>query len=159
MAPAAKKKPKPKQGKAAVKPPAKARSAKPARAAPKAKAAKPAKTPKIAVGVLREEGRDADAFRTVLYYGVAVNPDRDQAFREAKAFLDAYYQKDFTRAGVEIWTACGPVEHCVDCMRGFIEAGVDHIAIRPIGADLDEQFRVFMAEVLPRARAAARAAR
>lgn len=105
--------------------------------------------------MLIEEGRDPDAFRTVLYYGVAVNRDRDRAFREAKAFLDAYYQKDFTREGVEIWTACGPVEHCVDCMRGFIEAGVDHIAIRPIGADLDEQFRVFLSEVLPRAQAAA----
>ena len=72
--------------------------------------------------MLIEEGRDPESFRTVLYYGVSVNRDRDQAFREAKAFLDAYYQKDFTREGVEIWTACGPVEHCIDCMRGFIEA-------------------------------------
>ena len=99
--------------------------------------------------MLIEEGRDPDAFRTVLYYGAAVHPDRDQAFREAKAFLDAYYQKDFTREGVEIWTACGPIKHCVDCVRGFIEAGVDHIAIRPIGADLNEQFRIFLTEVLP----------
>jgi alkanesulfonate monooxygenase SsuD/methylene tetrahydromethanopterin reductase-like flavin-dependent oxidoreductase (luciferase family) len=99
--------------------------------------------------MLLEDGRDPDAFRTVLYYGVAVNPDREQAFREAKAFLDAYYQKDFTREGVEIWTACGPVEHCVECMRGFIEAGVDHIAIRPIGAELNHQFEIFLEEILP----------
>ena len=99
--------------------------------------------------MLMEEGRDPNKFKTVLYYGVSVNRDREQAFRQAKAFLDAYYQKDFTRAGVEIWTACGPVEHCVDCLRGFIDAGVDHVAIRPIGADLNEQFRIFLAEVLP----------
>ena len=99
--------------------------------------------------MLMEEGRDPNQFKTVLYYGVSVNRDREQAFRQAKAFLDAYYQKDFTRPGVEIWTACGPVEHCVDCLRGFIDAGVDHVAIRPIGADLNEQFRIFLQEVLP----------
>jgi alkanesulfonate monooxygenase SsuD/methylene tetrahydromethanopterin reductase-like flavin-dependent oxidoreductase (luciferase family) len=99
--------------------------------------------------MLIEEGRDPDAFKTVLYYGISVNPDRDQAFREAKAFLDAYYLKDFSREGVEIWTACGPVEHCVDCLQGFIEAGVDHITIRPIGQNLHEQLRIYLAEVLP----------
>jgi alkanesulfonate monooxygenase SsuD/methylene tetrahydromethanopterin reductase-like flavin-dependent oxidoreductase (luciferase family) len=109
--------------------------------------------------MLVEEGRDPNAFKTLLYYGVAVNRDRDQAFREAKAFLDAYYQKDFTRPGVEIWTACGPVEHCVDCVRGFIDAGIDHVTIRPVGADLTDQFRIFLNDVLPGLNlAAARAA-
>jgi len=99
--------------------------------------------------MLVQEGRDPSAFKTVLYYGVAVNNDRDRAFREAKTFLDAYYQKDFTRAGVEIWTACGPVEHCVDSVRGFIDSGVDHVTIRPIGDNLDQQFDIFLREVLP----------
>ncbi len=99
--------------------------------------------------MLVEEGRDPGGFKTVLYYGVAVHPDRDQAFREAKSFLDSYYQKDFTRQGVEIWTACGPVQHCVHRLSGFVHAGVDHIAIRPIGDDLNEQFRIFLGELLP----------
>ena len=99
--------------------------------------------------MVTEEGRDPNAFKTVLYYGVSVNRDREQAFREAKAFLDAYYQKDFTREGVEIWTACGSVEHCVDCLRGFIDAGVDHVAIRPIGADLNQQFVIFLEKLIP----------
>ncbi len=59
--------------------------------------------------MLLEEGRDPNGFKTVLYYGISVNADCDQAFREAKTFLDAYYQKDFSRQGVEIWNACGPV--------------------------------------------------
>jgi alkanesulfonate monooxygenase SsuD/methylene tetrahydromethanopterin reductase-like flavin-dependent oxidoreductase (luciferase family) len=104
--------------------------------------------------LLGEEGRDPDSFKTVLYYGVCVNDDRNQAFREAKAFLDAYYQKDFTRHGVEVWTACGPVEHCVGCVKVFIDAGVDHVAIRPIGADLDAQFRIFLEKILPALNAA-----
>ena len=99
--------------------------------------------------MLVEEGRDPNKFKTVLYYGVSVNDDRDRAFREAKIFLDAYYQKDFTRQGVEIWNACGPVEHCVGCIEGFIRAGVDHVTIRPIGEDLNEQFRIYLEEVLP----------
>jgi alkanesulfonate monooxygenase SsuD/methylene tetrahydromethanopterin reductase-like flavin-dependent oxidoreductase (luciferase family) len=106
--------------------------------------------------MLAEEGRDPKTFKTVLYYGVAVNRDPDQAFREAKTFLDAYYQKDFTRQGVEIWNACGPVDHCVECVRGFIDAGVDHVTIRPIGDDLNEQFRIFLDEVLPALNSAAR---
>jgi len=99
--------------------------------------------------LLVEEGRDPETFKTVLYYGVCVNNDREQAFREAKAFLDAYYQKDFTRQGVEIWTACGPVEHCVARVKEFIDAGVDHVAIRPIGADLNAQLRTYLDEILP----------
>jgi alkanesulfonate monooxygenase SsuD/methylene tetrahydromethanopterin reductase-like flavin-dependent oxidoreductase (luciferase family) len=106
--------------------------------------------------MLNEEGRDADAFKTILYFGAAVHRDCDEAFRQAKTFLDAYYQKDFTRQGVEIWTSCGPVEHCVDRLRGFVAAGVDHIAIRPIGDDLNEQFRIFLAELLPALTRAAR---
>jgi len=99
--------------------------------------------------LLVEEGRDPETFKTVLYYGVCVNNDREQAFREAKAFLDAYYQKDFTRQGVEIWTACGPVGHCVASVKEFIDAGVNHVAIRPIGADLNAQFRTYLDEILP----------
>jgi hypothetical protein len=34
-------------------------------------------------------------------------------------------------------------------VSSFIEAGVDHVAIRPIGDDLNEQFRIFLGEVLP----------
>jgi alkanesulfonate monooxygenase SsuD/methylene tetrahydromethanopterin reductase-like flavin-dependent oxidoreductase (luciferase family) len=104
--------------------------------------------------MVAEEGRDPEAFKTVLYYGVSVNSDREQAFREAKTFLDAYYQKDFTRQGVEIWTACGPVQHCVGCVKEFIDAGVDHVAIRPIGEDLNEQFRIYLEEILPALNAA-----
>ena len=99
--------------------------------------------------MVREEGKDPDRFKTVLYYGISINQDREKAFREAKTFLDAYYLKDFSRQGVEIWNACGPVEHCIDCVSDFIDAGVDHVTIRPIGRDLDEQFRIYLEEVLP----------
>jgi hypothetical protein len=50
---------------------------------------------------------------------------------------------------VEIWTACGPVEHCVRSIQNFIDAGVDHVTIRPIGQNLDEQFQIYLDEILP----------
>lgn len=99
--------------------------------------------------MLAEEGRDPGKFKTALYYGICVDRDGERAFREAKAFLDAYYLKDFTRKGVEIWNACGPLGHCVDSIQKFIDAGVDHITIRPIGQDQEEQFRIYLEEVLP----------
>ena len=96
-----------------------------------------------------EEGRDPGAFKTVLYYGTCINQSREQALREAKAFLDAYYVKNFSREGVEIWTACGPVGHCVERVQTFIDAGADHITIRPIGENLEEQLRIYLEELLP----------
>lgn len=99
--------------------------------------------------MLVEDGRDPNSFKTVLYYGICVNQDKERAFREAKSFLDAYYLKDFSRSGVEIWNACGPVDHCVSCLRSFIDAGVDHITIRPIGENLQTQLRIYLDEVLP----------
>ena len=50
---------------------------------------------------------------------------------------------------VEIWTACGPVDHCVGQIKKFLDLGVDHVAIRPIGDDLEEQFRIYLEELLP----------
>jgi alkanesulfonate monooxygenase SsuD/methylene tetrahydromethanopterin reductase-like flavin-dependent oxidoreductase (luciferase family) len=99
--------------------------------------------------LLVEEGRDPSRFKTALYYGICVDRDRDRAFRQAKTFLDDYYLKDFSREGVEIWTACGPVEHCVSRVREFIDLGVDHITMRPMGDDLDEQFQILMKEIIP----------
>jgi len=99
--------------------------------------------------MLIEEGRDPSGFKTALYYGICVNQSLEQAFREAKAFLDAYYLKNSSREGVEIWTACGPVSHCVERVQNFIEAGVDHITIRPIGQNLEEQLRIYLEELLP----------
>jgi hypothetical protein len=46
------------------------------------------------------------------------------------------------------------VEHCVRCVKEFIDAGVDHAVIRPIGADLNAQFRIYLEEILPALNAA-----
>ena len=96
-----------------------------------------------------EEGRNPKEFKTLLYYGVCVQPDRDEAFRQAKAFLDDYYMRDFSRYGVEIWTACGPVEHCVKSIQSFIDVGVGHVTVRPIGDDRNQQLAIYLNEILP----------
>jgi hypothetical protein len=41
------------------------------------------------------------------------------------------------------------VQYCVRCVKElFIDAGVDHVAIRPIGEDLNAQFRIYLEEIL-----------
>ena len=106
-------------------------------------------------GTLREEAKEQveriGAALLEIERGADVRRTRallEEAFRQAKTFLDAYYQKDFSRQGVEIWNSCGPVEHCVEQVREFIDAGADHVTIRPIGDDLDGQFEIFLREVL-----------
>jgi hypothetical protein len=41
------------------------------------------------------------------------------------------------------------VAHCVGQIKEFLDLGVDHVAIRPIGDDLEEQFRIYLEELLP----------
>ena len=73
--------------------------------------------------------------------------------RSANGSLIVYskfkYRKDFTRQRVEIWNACGPVEHCVERVRGFIVAGFEHITIRPIGNNLSERLHIYLEELIP----------
>ncbi|MFQ5916069.1 MAG: LLM class flavin-dependent oxidoreductase [Nitrospinota bacterium] len=99
--------------------------------------------------MMREEGRDPSAFKTSLYYNLNVNPDREAAYRESKAFLDDYYDRDWPREMVELWTAHGPVEQCVETIRGFMDAGLDHITMRMTAPNQAEQFRIYVEEVLP----------
>lgn len=99
--------------------------------------------------MMREEGRDPGRFRTSLYYNLNANPDREAAFRESKAFLDEYYDRDWPRDLVELWTAHGPVAQCVETLRGYMDAGFDHITIRLTAKDQERQFRIYVDEVLP----------
>ena len=105
--------------------------------------------------MLAQEGRDPKTFKTVLYYGMRRQSRARPGVSRSKSISRRLLSKGLYPAGCRIWTACGPVEHCIDCVRGFIEAGVDHVTIRPIGDDLDRQFQMFLEEVLPALNSAA----
>jgi alkanesulfonate monooxygenase SsuD/methylene tetrahydromethanopterin reductase-like flavin-dependent oxidoreductase (luciferase family) len=97
----------------------------------------------------KEEGLDNAGFKTSLYYNLHVNPDREAAYWESKAFLDEYYDRDWPKDMVELWTAHGSVRQCVETLKSYMDAGVDHITIRLTARDQARQFEIYVKEVLP----------
>jgi alkanesulfonate monooxygenase SsuD/methylene tetrahydromethanopterin reductase-like flavin-dependent oxidoreductase (luciferase family) len=97
-----------------------------------------------------EIGRDlSDDFTACLYLNINVNDDRETAFHESKRYLDHYYQMDSSRATVEVLTAFGPPQMCIERLREFMQAGVTTFILRLTGDDPQQQFERVTHEVLP----------
>ena len=68
---------------------------------------------------------------------------------ETKSFLDEYYDRDRPKDIVKLWTAHGSVRQCVETLKGYIDAGFDHITLRMTARDQARQFEIYVKEVLP----------
>lgn len=97
----------------------------------------------------RECGRSFEARPACLYTNVHVGDDVEAAFRESKAWLDAYYSMRCTREAVETAVALGPAERCVERLRGFGAAGATDLLLRFTAGDPAEQLRRCLRDVLP----------
>lgn len=97
----------------------------------------------------REEGRDPSRLGNALYHNININEDRQAALEESKAFLDRYYTSNFSRAFVEGWTVAGSPGQCIEALRAYFEAGLQHIALRLSSWDQPGQLQRFLAEVAP----------
>ncbi|MBM3218064.1 MAG: LLM class flavin-dependent oxidoreductase [Candidatus Rokubacteria bacterium] len=97
----------------------------------------------------REEGRDPARLGSALYHNINVNEDRAAALEESKAFLDTYYSSKFSPAFVEGWTVAGPPARCIEELRAYFDAGLDHMALRLTSWDQHGQLRRFLEEVAP----------
>jgi len=100
----------------------------------------------------REEGRDPSTMGTALYHNLNINEDRQAALEEAKKFLDTYYTAAFSPAFVEGWTVAGGPRQCVEQLRAYLDAGLDHVALRLASWDQAGQLKRFLNEVAPAAR-------
>src|ERR671922_776068 len=78
----------------------------------------------------REEGRDAATLGNALYHNLNINEDRHAALAESKTFLDTYYTANFSPAFVEGWTAAGGPKRCIEALQAYLDAGVQHVALR-----------------------------
>jgi alkanesulfonate monooxygenase SsuD/methylene tetrahydromethanopterin reductase-like flavin-dependent oxidoreductase (luciferase family) len=97
-----------------------------------------------------EDGRELAAdFPVCLYHNINVNEDADVAWKQSKQFLDAYYQTDWDASVVDMWTATGSVERCVEQIRPYVEAGATTITLRLTGPDQRGQYERVTSEVLP----------
>ena len=94
----------------------------------------------------QEAGRNGDSLARAFYMTVNLNADPDQAWREADAFIRAYYGVNFW---AETWGPFGRPEAVAQRMREYAEAGAQHLIVRFASLDPLGQLETFAKEVLP----------
>ncbi len=97
----------------------------------------------------REEGRDPAKLGNALYHNINIQEDRRAALEESKAFLDRYYTSNFSAAFVEGFTTAGDPKHCIQELKNYFNAGLQHITLRLTSWDQQGQFKRFLNEVVP----------
>jgi hypothetical protein len=84
-----------------------------------------------------------------LYYNCHINEDRNVAFRESKAFLDAYYTTDFSEQQLNVWVAMGSPQECIKTIQSHVDAGANIICVRFPARNQTRQFDRFVNEIYP----------
>jgi len=97
----------------------------------------------------REEGRDPAELESALYHNININEDRNAALAESKAFLDKYYTSNFSAKFVEGFTTAGSPQQCIEELKGYFAAGLDHITLRMTSWNQEGQLKRFLEEVAP----------
>lgn len=97
-----------------------------------------------------EAGREPAALQSCMYYGFNVSSDASRATRETKEFLEAYYAPlQFPEEWLPSWAASGTAEQVIAMLREYIEAGADHITLRPTSWDQAGQVKILVEQILP----------
>jgi alkanesulfonate monooxygenase SsuD/methylene tetrahydromethanopterin reductase-like flavin-dependent oxidoreductase (luciferase family) len=96
----------------------------------------------------RTVGRDLASFTWYAYVFVSLDDDRARARQTAARFLGGTYRQDF-EAMIDRVACAGDVEHVVDRLTAFVDAGVEHFVIAPCGPDRHETSLRLLDEVLP----------
>jgi alkanesulfonate monooxygenase SsuD/methylene tetrahydromethanopterin reductase-like flavin-dependent oxidoreductase (luciferase family) len=97
----------------------------------------------------REEGRDPAKIGSALYHNINIKEDRKAALDESKAFLDKYYTSNFSMKFVEGFTTAGTPKQCVEELKSYFAAGLEHITLRMTSWDQTGQLKRFLDEVAP----------
>lgn len=100
-------------------------------------------------GFAREEGRDPDQLGNVYRHSININADRQAALEESKAFLEKYYDTKFSAELVERRSASGSPQECIEQLKAYFDAGVQHISLRFTSWDQRGQLQRFVNEVAP----------
>jgi alkanesulfonate monooxygenase SsuD/methylene tetrahydromethanopterin reductase-like flavin-dependent oxidoreductase (luciferase family) len=97
----------------------------------------------------KEEGRDPSKIGSSLYHNINIKADRKTALDESKTFLDKYYTSNFSMKFVEGFTVAGTPQQCVEELKAYFAAGIEHIALRMTSWDQTGQLERFLKEVAP----------
>jgi alkanesulfonate monooxygenase SsuD/methylene tetrahydromethanopterin reductase-like flavin-dependent oxidoreductase (luciferase family) len=101
------------------------------------------------LAMAEEERRDPAKMGSALYHNINIKADRKTALEESKAFLDKYYTSNFSMKFVEGFTTAGTPEQCIEELKSYFAAGLDHIALRMTSWDQTGQLNRFLEEVAP----------
>jgi len=101
---------------------------------------------------LKQVGKDPATYPSVAYHNININSDRNAALEESKRFLDAYYGPVFEPARVEVWTAAGTPQRCVEDLLQLQRDRAKAITLRITSWDQKGQFDRLVNEVLPKLR-------
>ncbi|MGH7825867.1 MAG: LLM class flavin-dependent oxidoreductase [Candidatus Binatia bacterium] len=101
------------------------------------------------LAMANEEGRDPAKIRSALYHNININEDRNAALDQSKAFLDKYYTSNFSMKFVEGFTTAGSPKQCVEELKAYFAAGLDHITLRMTSWDQTGQLKRFLEEIAP----------
>jgi alkanesulfonate monooxygenase SsuD/methylene tetrahydromethanopterin reductase-like flavin-dependent oxidoreductase (luciferase family) len=101
------------------------------------------------LAMAREEGRDPSEIGSSLYHNITINENRQAALDESKAFLDKYYTSNFSMKFVEGFTTAGSPKQCIDELKAYFGAGIEHITLRMTSWDQTGQLNRFLNEVVP----------
>jgi alkanesulfonate monooxygenase SsuD/methylene tetrahydromethanopterin reductase-like flavin-dependent oxidoreductase (luciferase family) len=101
------------------------------------------------LAIAKEERRDPAKIGSALYHNININADRAAALNESKAFLDKYYTANFSMRFVEGFTTAGTPKQCIDELKAYFAAGLDHVTLRMSSWDQTGQLNRFLQEVAP----------
>ena len=95
-------------------------------------------------------GRSLDTFSWLAYVFVSLDDDAARARLAALDFFGGTYGKNDNMTGMLDRVACvGNIEQVTSRLAEFVDAGVEHFVVAPIGPDPQAAARRLLAEVLP----------
>lgn len=101
------------------------------------------------LSMAKEDGRDPSKMGSALYHNININEVRKAALDQSKAFLDKYYTSNFSMRFVEGFTTAGSPRQCIEELKAYFAAGLDHITLRMTSWDQTGQLKRFLEEVAP----------
>jgi probable F420-dependent oxidoreductase len=103
----------------------------------------------------QQRGRDPATIEAGMYQFICLADTYDEARRRANQDLSIRYNQPFDRI-VDRYCVLGPPDQCAERLGQYVEAGVRHFILVPIGppSELPTHLEVYAREVAPKVRAA-----
>ena len=89
-----------------------------------------------------DAGRDPAAITPAMYLTLAIDENPARAETALSTYLEAYYNQPAAHLRAHQAAFAGTPEAAADWVRGFVEAGVRHLCLRPVGDTAEQLGRI-----------------